>query len=136
MRRFQQNDGSAEGPSVEVPYSYLYDTVLTSILYGESVSVDTDSEFVLEALSFSWSGMTANPEGFTLKLQDGNGNYLSNRRIGTRVWGGGSAPLLLSRSVVYPPGSRITFDIEPITDPGQVQIEFRGYKRMLQAVTA
>ena len=121
--------GSPAG-CLDAYHEYVFDVVLVAsqVLDGQMRSIDTDSDFLLRALTFASTG------NFSVRFADASGHYLSDRKIlNACLSPDGGRPYVFMPEVVFPAGSAIGIDLSELSVAGNtVQLVFRGAKRYRQ----
>jgi len=120
------NDASPEG-YIDRKFDYVYEISLTAsqALTGETIAIDTDSDFV-------WRGLIINSDGtFTVRFADFANYYVSNAQLLSTLFSTfGGQPWPVRPEIVFPAGSRITLDLTDLSaDDNTGQIIFVGCKR-------
>ena len=115
--------------SVDIPYDYIYDVVLTGnqALRDQIVAIQNDADFVLRSIKLaSYTG------AFQIRLSDSQGTYLSNGYLNYGVFlsGGVAVEFPMFPELTFPAGGRIGIDITDTSGAtNTIEIAFRGAKR-------
>lgn len=120
-------DPSAPPGYIDVPFSYVYNVVLTADqnLTNEVVSIFTEADFAWRGLIFTNTGL------FSVRFQDGQGYYLSAGMIfSSNMPNTSGDPFPQFPEVLYPAGGRIQLDISDLSSAeNTIQILFVGANR-------
>lgn len=118
---------SAPPQYIDVPFSYVYNVVLTAnqSLPDQVVSIFTEADFAWRGLIFTNSGL------FSVRFQDGQGYWLSTGLIfSTNMPNTSGDPFPTFPEVLYPAGGRILLDIEDLSGAeNTIQLLFVGANR-------
>jgi len=112
-------------------FNYEYPINLSALeALEDTVSIDTDADFLLEAWYISKS-----TGAFTIQLTDSTGYQLQNGQIQSAgLSNSGADPTVISPSHPFPAGGKIKLNITDISNaPNTGQIVFIGTKRYVAA---
>jgi hypothetical protein len=116
--------GSAPGERIDV-YDYVLDVVLTANQITQvQKSIDTDSDFLWEAVKITTATGT-----FNVQFTDARRYQLSDGYLPSTVYTGAD-PYALGNALVEPAGGRFLVNLQDTSGAGNtIQIVFQGAKR-------